>query len=72
MAEKESESQGLMAAARMFEPGRLVMDPAMLKLLPVEKLRDISVIAMRANVSATETMLNAQKQIIEELQKMKL
>ena len=72
MAEKESEAQGFLAAAKMFEPGRLVMDPAMLKLLPVEKLRDITVIAMRANVSATETMLNAQKQIIEELQKMKL
>jgi hypothetical protein len=71
MAEKESEAQGIMAAAKMFEPGRLVMDPAMLKLLPVDKLRDISVIAMRANISATETMLNAQKQIIEEMVKMK-
>jgi hypothetical protein len=72
MAEKENEAQGFLAASRIFEPGRLVMDPAMLKLLPVEKLRDISVIAMKANVSATETMLKAQKQIIEELQKMKM
>ena len=72
MAEKESEAQGLMSAARLFEPGRLVMDPAMLKLLPIEKLRDISVIAMEANVSATKSFMDAQERIIKQLRDIKM
>lgn len=72
MVDKEQEAAGYLSAAKMFEPGRLVMDPAMLKLLPVEKLRDIAVIAMKANVSATEAYLKAQENIIQELQKMKI
>jgi hypothetical protein len=72
MAEKEAEAAGYLSAAKMFEPGRLIMDPAMLKLLPIEKLRDITVIAMRANMSATEAYLKAQQNIIDELQGMKM
>ena len=72
MAEEKGEGLSYQSAAKLFEPGRLVMDPAMLKLLPVDKLREITIIAMRANVAATETYLKAQQNIIEELQKLKL
>jgi hypothetical protein len=51
-------------AGAIFQPGRLVMDPAMLKLLREEKIRDIAVIALEAQVMA-------QQRIIEELKTMK-
>jgi hypothetical protein len=72
MAEKEAETASYLAAGKMFEPGRLIMDPAMLKLLPIDKLRDITVIAMRANIAATEAYLKAQQNIVEEVQKIKM
>ncbi|MBL8668316.1 MAG: hypothetical protein JNM48_12715 [Rhodospirillales bacterium] len=71
MPEEAGENLGYQSAARLFEPGRLIMDPAMLRLLPIEKLRDITIIAMQANVSATKTYLEAQQNVIEELRKMK-
>lgn len=72
MAEKETEIPSYLSAAKIFEPGRLVVDPAMLKLLPVEKLRDISVVMMKAHLAAAEAYMKAQQNIIEELQKMKV
>lgn len=48
----------------ILEPGRLVMDPAMLRLLSKEKIRNIAVIALQANVKA-------QQEIIEELKGIK-
>lgn len=72
MAEKEVEAASYLSAAKIFEPGRLVMDPAMLKLLPIDKLRDITVIAMKANLAAAEAYMKAQENIIQELQKLKM
>ncbi len=60
-----------MAAAKMLEPGRLVQDPAMLKILPQDKIRDIAVIAMQANVAAIQAYAKAQEQVIKEMQSMK-
>lgn len=71
MAEEKIEALSYQSASKLFEPGRLIMDPAMMKLLPIDKLRDIAVIAMEANVAATESYVKAQQNIIQELQKMK-
>ncbi|MES9968972.1 MAG: hypothetical protein ABW092_03000 [Candidatus Thiodiazotropha sp.] len=60
-----------MATGRMLEPGRLVQDPAMLKILPQDKIRDIAVIAMRANFAAIQAYAQAQEQVIKEMETMK-
>jgi hypothetical protein len=72
MPDDKLEPGNYLHSAQMFEPGRLVMDPAMLRLLPRDKIRDIAVIAMRAHLAAMESQLKAQQEIIRALETVKL
>lgn len=60
----EKDILSYIAAGSIFQPGRLIADPAMLRLLSAEKIRDFTVIAM-------EAQLKAQQQIVDELKAMK-
>jgi len=60
-----------LASAKILEPGRLVMDPAMLRILTPEKIRDIAVIAMHANLTSIRAVAKAQQEVIKEVSAMK-
>ncbi len=48
-----------------------IFDPAFLKLIPRDKLRDITVIQLRAQVSAMKMEAEAAEQIVKEIEQMR-
>jgi hypothetical protein len=56
----------------VFEPGRLVADPAFLRLIPQEKLKDIVVIFMRAQINVLEQQITAAREAMKVIEQTRM